>query len=46
VTASDFRRHLMSRVMTTLVVILSFTAVLALVLILGNLIAKGASSID
>jgi len=32
--------------MTTLVVILSFTAVLALVLILGNLIAKGASSID
>jgi len=32
--------------MTALVVILSFTAVLALVLILGNLIAKGASSID
>ena len=32
--------------MTTLVIILSFTAVLALVLILGNLIAKGASSID
>jgi len=32
--------------MTVLVIILSFTAVLALVLILGNLIAKGASSID
>jgi phosphate transport system permease protein len=32
--------------MTALVVILSFTAVLALVLILGNLLAKGASSID
>ena len=32
--------------MTALVVILSFTAVLALVLILGNLIVKGASSID
>jgi phosphate transport system permease protein len=46
VTASAFRRHLTSRVMTALVVILSFTAVLALVLILGNLIAKGASSID
>ena len=45
-TASSFRRHLTSRVMTALVVILSFTAVLALVLILGNLIAKGASSID
>lgn len=43
---SAFRRHLTSRVMTTLVVILSFTAVLALVLILGNLIARGASSID
>jgi phosphate transport system permease protein len=32
--------------MTVLVVIFSFTAVLALVLILGNLLAKGASSID
>src|SRR5467141_4413002 len=32
--------------MTVLVIILSFTAVLALVLILGNLIAKGASSMD
>jgi phosphate transport system permease protein len=36
----------MSRVMTVLVIVLSFTAVLALVLILGNLIMKGASSID
>jgi phosphate transport system permease protein len=36
----------MSRLMTALIVILSFTAVLALVLILGNLLAKGASSID
>lgn len=41
-----FRRHFLSRVMTVLVIILSFTAVLALVLILGNLVAKGASSID
>ena len=40
------RRHLTSRLMTVLVIILSFTAVLALVLILGNLIAKGASSLD
>jgi len=46
VRASAFRRHLMSRFMTVLVVIFSFTAVLALVLILGNLLAKGASSID
>ena len=45
-SASAFRRHLMSRFMTVLVVIFSFTAVLALVLILGNLLAKGASSID
>src|SRR5439155_21817286 len=45
-SASAFRRHLTSRIMTALVVILSFTAVLALVLILGNLIVKGASSID
>ncbi|HYU08813.1 MAG TPA: phosphate ABC transporter permease PstA [Gemmatimonadales bacterium] len=40
------RRHLTSRLMTVLVIILSFTAVLALVLILGNLIVKGASSLD
>ncbi|HXM37505.1 MAG TPA: phosphate ABC transporter permease PstA [Gemmatimonadales bacterium] len=45
-SGGTFRRHLMSRVMTALVVVLAFTAVLALVLILGNLIAKGASSID
>jgi phosphate transport system permease protein len=32
--------------MTTLVALLSFLAVLALVLIVGNLIAKGASSLD
>ena len=41
-----FGRHLTSRIMTTLVILLSFTAVLALALILGNLIMKGASSID
>ena len=41
-----FRRHLVSRVMTGLIVALSFIAVLALVLILGNLLLKGASSID
>jgi len=46
VSAGTFRRHLTSRVMTALVVVLAFTAVLALVLILGDLIAKGASSID
>ena len=40
------RRHAVSRAMTALVALLSFTAVLALVLILGDLIAKGASSID
>ena len=45
-SAGTFRRHLTSRVMTGLVVVLAFTAVLALVLILGDLIAKGASSID
>lgn len=41
-----FRRHLVSRVMTGLIVALSSIAVLALVLILGNLLVKGASSID
>ena len=45
-SAGTFRRHLTSRVMTGLVVVLAFTAVLALVLILGDLVAKGASSID
>jgi phosphate transport system permease protein len=46
VTARALRRHVASRAMTVLIIALSFTAVLALVLILGNLIAKGASSID
>ena len=41
-----FRRHLWSRMMTGMVIVCSFTAVLALFLILWNLIAKGASSID
>ena len=40
------RRRVTSGVMTALVGVLSFLAVLALVLILGNLIAKGASSLD
>ena len=44
--AAALRRHLMSRVMTALIVVFSFLAVLALFLILGNLIVKGASSID
>jgi phosphate transport system permease protein len=46
VNSRAFRRHLVSRVMTGLIVVLSFIAVLALVLILGNLVVKGASSID
>lgn len=41
-----FRRRLTSRVMTGVVVLLSGIAVLALVLILGDLILKGMSSID
>jgi phosphate transport system permease protein len=41
-----FRRHLVSRIMTALVVVLSFIAVLALVLILGNLVLKGATSVN
>jgi phosphate transport system permease protein len=40
------RRHVISRVMTALVITLSFVAVLALVLILGDLLLKGASSLD
>ncbi len=40
------RRRLVSGVMTGLVAVLSFVAVLALVLILGHLVAKGASSLD
>jgi phosphate transport system permease protein len=39
-------RKLMSALMTAVVALMAFTAVLALVLILGDLIAKGASSID
>jgi len=46
VTSRSFRRHLVSRLMTGLVVVLCGVAVLALVLILGNLVLKGASSID
>ena len=45
-SARTVRRRIASGVMTGLVAALSFTAVLALVLILGDLIAKGASSID
>ncbi|HLQ69756.1 MAG TPA: phosphate ABC transporter permease PstA [Gemmatimonadales bacterium] len=41
-----FRRHLVSRAMTAVIVALSFIAVLALALILGDLVWKGASSID
>jgi phosphate transport system permease protein len=46
VTGQSLRRHIMSRAMTALVILFSFLAVLALILILGNLIIKGASSID
>jgi len=46
VSARTVRRRITSGVMTGLVAALSFTAVLALVLIVGDLIAKGASSID
>ena len=42
----SLRRHVTSGLMTGLVAVLSFTAVLALVLILGDLIAKGASSLN
>jgi len=45
-SARTVRRRITSGVMTGLVAALSFTAVLALLLILGDLIAKGASSID
>ena len=44
--ARSWRRHAVSRLMTVLVIAFSFLAVLALILILGNLIVKGASSID
>jgi phosphate transport system permease protein len=46
VSARVVRRHVVSRLMTALVIVLSFLAVLALILILGDLIVKGASSID
>lgn len=42
----QLRRRLVSGTMTALVAVLSFVAVLALVLILGHLVAKGASSLD
>ncbi|HEV8264524.1 MAG TPA: phosphate ABC transporter permease PstA [Gemmatimonadales bacterium] len=45
-SARGVRRHVVSGAMTGLVALLSFVAVLALVLILGNLVLKGASSID
>ncbi len=44
--ARRLRRRVVSGVMTGLVGVLSLGAVLALVLILGHLIAKGASSLD
>ncbi len=45
-TARRVRRRVTSALMTGLVGALSFLAVLALVLILGDLMAKGASSLD
>ncbi len=45
-SARRWRRRLTSGVMTGLVAFLSFLAVLALVLILGDLVARGASSLD
>ena len=45
-SARSLRRHVTSGLMTGLVAVLSFTAVLALVLILGDLIAQGASSLN
>jgi len=44
--ARALRRHVTSRLMTILVILFSLLAVLALVLILGNLVVQGASSID
>jgi len=46
VSVRRLRRRLVSGTMTALVAVLSFVAVLALVLILGYLVAKGASSLD
>ncbi len=45
-SARRLRRRIVSGTMTALVAVLSFVAVLALVLILGYLVAKGASSLD
>jgi phosphate transport system permease protein len=46
VSARQVRRRVASGFMTGLVALLSFMAVLALVLILGDLVAKGASSLE
>jgi len=46
VNGRRLRRRIVSGTMTALVAVLSFVAVLALVLILGHLVAKGASSLD
>ncbi|HYS60161.1 MAG TPA: phosphate ABC transporter permease PstA [Gemmatimonadales bacterium] len=45
-SARRLRRRIVSGAMTALVAVLSFVAVLALVLILGYLVSKGASSLD
>ena len=45
-SARRLRRRVVSGLMTGLVAVLSFVAVLALLLILGHLVAKGASSLD
>jgi len=46
VSARRLRRRIVSGAMTALVAVLSFVAVMALVLILGYLVSKGASSLD
>jgi phosphate transport system permease protein len=46
VSTRRLRRRVVSGLMTGLVAVLSFVAVLALLLILGHLVAKGASSLD
>jgi phosphate transport system permease protein len=46
VNVRRLRRRVASAAMTGLVAVLSFVAVLTLVLILGDLVAKGASSLD
>ena len=45
-SARRLRRRIVSEAMTAVVTVLSLVAVLALVLILGYLVAKGASSLD